>query len=78
MPKPKQHAPEFHAKAALEALKGKGIAAELASWFGVCPTLIHQWRRALLEGASDVHDRGGGKKPEIDEEQEKELRATIG
>jgi len=76
--KRKQHAPEFKAKVALEALKGEETAAELASRFGVYPTMIHQWKRALLEGASGVFERGGRKKPEIDEEQVKELHAKIG
>ena len=53
-------------------------AAELASRFGVHPTMIHQWKRALLEGASGVFERGGRKRPEIDEEQVKELHAKIG
>uniref|UniRef100_UPI001E3006D8 transposase n=1 Tax=Roseovarius salinarum TaxID=1981892 RepID=UPI001E3006D8 len=44
--KRKQHAPEFKAKLALEALKGEETAAELASRFGVHPTMIHQWKRA--------------------------------
>ena len=78
MTKRKQHAPEFKAKVALEALKGEEAAAELASRFGVHPTMIHQWKRALLEGASGVFERGGRKKPEIDEEQVKELHAKIG
>tara|TARA_R100000935_G_C2837143_1_gene168774 strand:- start:293 stop:586 length:294 start_codon:yes stop_codon:yes gene_type:complete len=78
MTKRKQHAPEFKAKVALEALKGEEAAAELASRFGVHPTMIHQWKRALLEGASGVFERGGRKKPEIDEEQVKELNAKIG
>ena len=78
MSKRKQHAPEFKAKVALEALKGEETAAELASRFGVLPMMIHQWKRALLEGASGVFERGGRKKPEIDEEQVKELHAKIG
>lgn len=78
MTKRKQHAPEFKAKVALEALKGEETAAELASRFGVHPTMIHQWKRALLEGASGVFERGGRKKPEIDAEQVKELHAKIG
>jgi hypothetical protein len=34
--------------------------------------MIHQWRRALLEGVSGVFERGGRRKPEIDEGQVKE------
>lgn len=78
MSKRKHHAPEFKAKVALAALKGEETAAELASRFGVHPTMIHQWKRALLEGASGVFERGGRKKPEIDEDQVKELHAKIG
>nr|WP_247649283.1 IS3 family transposase [Labrenzia sp. THAF82] len=78
MSKRKRHAPEFKAKVALEALKGEETVSELASRFGVHPTMIHQWKRALLEGASDVFARGGKRKPEIDEDQVKELHAKIG
>lgn len=78
MSKRKQHAAEFKAKVALEALKGEETAAELASRFGVHPTMIHQWKRALLEGASGVFERGGSKKAAIDEDQVKELHAKIG
>jgi transposase-like protein len=78
MSKRKNHSPEFKAKVALEALKCERTVAELASQFGVHPTMIHSWKRALLEGASGVFERGGKKSPEIGEEQVKELHAKIG
>ena len=50
----------------------------MASRFGVHPTLIHQWKRALLEDASGVFERGSRRQPEVDEAQVKELHAKIG
>ena len=78
MSKRKQHAPEFKAKVALEAVKGEETISELASRFGVHPTMIHQWKRALLDGTSGVFERGSRKRPEIDEDQIRDLHAKIG
>lgn len=72
MSKRKQHHPEFKAKVELDALKSEETVSELASRFGVHPTMIHQWKRALLKAASGVFERGSRKTPEIDEEQVKE------
>ena len=77
MSKRKLHHPEFKAKVALEALKGEETVSELANRFGVRPTTIHQWKRALLEGASGVFERVGRKAPEVNEEQAKDLHAKI-
>ncbi|MEM9224497.1 MAG: hypothetical protein AAGB11_19150 [Pseudomonadota bacterium] len=53
--------------------------AELAARFGVHPTMIHQWKRQLLEGASDVFERGRkGSMPAVDEEKLREFHAKIG
>ena len=79
MTKRKKHNPEFKAKVALEALKGEHTVSELATRFGVHPTMIHQWKRALLEGASGVFERGGkSREPAVDEAVVKELHAKIG
>jgi len=77
MSKRKNHSPEFKAKVALEALKGERTVTELASQFGVHPTMIHNWKRSLLEGASGVFERGGKKSPEVDEEQRKDLHIPL-
>ena len=72
MSKRKQHHPEFKAKVALEALKGEETMTELASRFGVHPTIIHQWKRALLEGAS-----GGRPDQRLRQVSENESTSTI-
>ena len=78
MTKRRQYKPEFKARVALEALKGEQTVAELASRFGVHPTMIHQWKKALLEGASDIFERTGKKKAEVDDETVRSLHAKIG
>lgn len=54
------------------------VQTAVVGWFGIHPTMIHSWKKALLEGASGVFERGGTKAPEIDTEQVKELHAKIG
>ena len=50
----KQHSPEFKAKVALSAIKNEETLAELAQRFGVHPTMISTWKKALLEGVTDI------------------------
>ena len=65
-------------KARVEAVKGERTVSELAAEYGVHPTMIHQWKKALLDGASDIFDRGGKTKAEVDEETVRLLHAKIG
>ncbi|MBO9423046.1 transposase [Labrenzia sp. R4_2] len=78
MSKRRNHDAGFKARVALEALKGERTVSELAAEYGVHPTMIHQWKKALLEGAPDIFERGGKKKAEVDEAQVRELHAKIG
>ena len=88
MPKRRNHDAGFKARVALEAVKGERTVSELAAEYGVHPTgsdelagerqWIHQWKKALLEGASDIFERGGKKKAEVDEETVRSLHAKIG
>jgi len=79
MSKRKQHNPVFKSKVALEALKGERTISELASQFGIHPTMIHQWKKALFDGAFGVFEWGGTPKaPPPDQETLKTLHAKIG
>src|SRR5215213_4333409 len=56
--KRKQHTAAFKAQVALAVLKGDRTVNEVASQFGVHPTLIHDWKKKLLAGAEDLFANG--------------------
>jgi len=61
----RQYSSSFKAKVALEALKGEETVAQLSSRFGVHPSLIHKWKKALADGAADIFgDEHSRKKPD--------------
>lgn len=57
----RNHGSAFKAKVALEALKGEMTVAEIAAKHGLHPTLVNEWKRLLVEGASGVFDKTGGR-----------------
>ncbi len=59
-------------------MKGERTVSELAAAYGVHPTLIHQWKKALLDGAADIFERGGRKPAEVNEDTVRDLHAKIG
>ncbi len=52
--KRKQHSAAFKAQVALAALRGDKTVSQLASQFGVHPTLIHTWKEHLLAGVDQL------------------------
>ena len=58
--KRKIHEASFKAKVALAAVKGDKTVSELASQFAVHATLIHGWKKQLLDGVESLF-AGGGK-----------------
>jgi transposase len=56
--KRKRHTAAFKAQVALAALKGDQTVNEIASRFGVHPTLIHGWKKHLLQGAETLFANG--------------------
>ncbi|WEF23170.1 IS3 family transposase [Paracoccus sp. S3-43] len=80
MSRRRNHDAAFKARVALEAVKGERTVSELAAEYGVHPTMIHQWKRSLLEGAAGIFERGGkaAAAAEVAEETVRDLHAKIG
>ena len=76
----KSYTAEFKAKVALAALKGDKTINELAAQFEVHPTLIHGWKKTLLEQAPDLFERSDKDKPRAPENEalQTQLYAEIG
>ncbi len=63
----KQNSPGFKAKGALEAIREVATEAELAAKYQIHPSLIHTWKRQLVESSTDVFEKGTKKdEPEVD------------
>jgi transposase len=70
----RNHGAAFKAKVALEAMKGEQTLIELSERFEVHPNQIAEWKKILMERASEIFDKGKpSKEPEV-----KELHAKIG
>jgi transposase len=72
------HTAAFKAQVALAALKGDRTINELASQFGVHPTLIHGWKKHLLQGAEAIFAHGVKADTADVEAQKAELFEQIG
>ena len=56
--KRKSHPATFKAQVALAAVKGDKTVSELASLHGVHPTMIHAWKKHLLDNAEELFQSG--------------------
>ena len=71
----RNHSASFKAKVALEALKGEQTVSELAA---IHHTLVSEWKRALVDGAAAVFERGPGRAEKEAEVLTDELYKQIG
>lgn len=77
--KRQRHSAVFKAKVALAAVQERQTVQELASQFGVHPTMIHGWKKRLVEGAVEVFEtRSESKAKDDGKAQEGELYEQIG
>ena len=54
----RQYSGEFKAKVALAAIRGEETMPQLATRFGIHPTMINGWRKQLEESAAGMFDQG--------------------
>ena len=71
MPK-KQYSPEEKLKIVLEALKEERLITDIASEYGIHPSVIHRWKKELLESAEKVFAASKTTKAAAKEKQQQE------
>ena len=70
--------PQFKAKAALELVKEEKSVGELAALYEVHYTLLHKWRRELLEGLPRIFEDPRKKERENKDAIIRELYSQVG
>jgi len=75
--KRKTHSPQFKAKVALAAIQNDETTSQIASRFGIHPTMVSTWKRQMLEGAPDIFDQNHRSKKQA-EARTDELYRQIG
>ena len=71
MSKRRTPSPEFKARVAIEEISGRKTLQEIAADHAVHPIQVNQWKKQLLDGASELFSRGN-KSQAKDESQAKE------
>ena len=74
----KSYDSKFKSRVALEALRGDLTVAEIAGKYQVHPNLVQQWKKKLVEGASEVFLTKAERKAENKPDTEDDLMKKIG
>jgi transposase len=76
--KRKSHTAAFKAQVALAAVKNDQTVNAVAGQYGVHPTLVHAWKKQLLQGAEQVFGPGAKASGGDAEARQAELYEQIG
>jgi len=76
--KRKKYTAQFKFKVALEAAKNQKTRSQVASDFGVHPTQVIQWKKALVQNGSTLFERQPKRREKEQAEQETALYEQIG
>ncbi len=74
----KNYKPDFKAKVALEAVKGRLTINEISKQFGVHPNQISKWKKQFLESLPQIFENSKSTLAEADEELTNQLYQQIG
>ena len=74
----KQYSADLKGKIAVEAIKGQRTIQEIASHYGIHPTMVTNWKKQLLDGATEIFSNGRARTAEADEQLKAELYQQIG
>ena len=74
----KNYQPEFKAKVALEAVRGRLTINEIGKQFGVHPNQISKWKKQFLESLPQIFDNSKHVSTEREEELTNQLYQQIG
>jgi putative transposase len=69
----KSYTTAFKVKVALEAIKGQRTINEIATQYGVHPTMVTQWKKQAIESLPDVFST----RRERDAQEEETLKAEL-
>ncbi len=79
MSRRRTHRPEFKARVAMKAISGRKTIQEIPDGHAIHPIQVNQWKRQLLDGASELFTRGKKTKDkEKGQTKEAELFQQIG
>ena len=74
----KNYQPEFKAKVALEAVRGRLTINEISKQFGVHPNQISKWKKQFLESIPQIFDNAKKPRTSNNEELTNQLYQQIG